>query len=186
MSQPLRVTTYPTDYTISTIVNNMKNGYMSMPDFQREYVWNIRQASLLLFSFMKDMYVPACVLVHNTSTNTPRCVVLDGRQRLTTICKFFGACSNKGTSKVTNNFKLDLPQYPEFNGKGLDDLSVEYKSVLTNKPFRMMNIMVSGGDKNSIKEYIYATFEVINTTGTPIKEEELQKARNYLLGKGTN
>ena len=44
------IATYPSDFTLSGIVDMWEKGDISIPDFQREFVWSIKQASLLIES----------------------------------------------------------------------------------------------------------------------------------------
>ena len=46
------ITSYPSDLTLQVIFDMWELGDISVPDFQRNYVWNINQASLLIDSFL--------------------------------------------------------------------------------------------------------------------------------------
>ena len=50
--------TYPSDFTISTIFEKLENGNISIPPFQRNYVWDIKQASKLIESLIIGLPVP--------------------------------------------------------------------------------------------------------------------------------
>ncbi|HET7687260.1 MAG TPA: DUF262 domain-containing protein, partial [Candidatus Macondimonas sp.] len=46
------IATYPSDFTLSGIKQMWTDGDIQIPDFQREFVWTIRQSSLLIDSFL--------------------------------------------------------------------------------------------------------------------------------------
>ncbi|WP_205119497.1 DUF262 domain-containing protein [Paramagnetospirillum kuznetsovii] len=52
------IATYPSDFTLSGIAQMWKDGDIEIPDFQREFVWTIRQSSLLIDSFLCGLPVP--------------------------------------------------------------------------------------------------------------------------------
>ncbi|MBP8017163.1 DUF262 domain-containing protein [Candidatus Gracilibacteria bacterium] len=82
---------------IRSLLDGIKNLEMVIPEFQREYVWNLEQAKQLMISFFKD-YPTGCLLfwetnnppeIKNDAVNRQRIgltkVILDGQQRLTTL-----------------------------------------------------------------------------------------------------
>ena len=84
------VITYPADFTLEGLVNKYRKGTMIVPGFQRNYVWNIKQASRLIESFLLGLPVPAIFLFTDATKNEQ--LVLDGQQRLKTLVYFFGHC----------------------------------------------------------------------------------------------
>ncbi|MBF0105310.1 MAG: hypothetical protein HQM16_08290 [Deltaproteobacteria bacterium] len=46
------IAAYPSDLTLSVVKEMWDNGDFVIPDFQRNYVWSIKQAALLIESFM--------------------------------------------------------------------------------------------------------------------------------------
>ncbi|MEW6093888.1 MAG: DUF262 domain-containing protein, partial [Chloroflexota bacterium] len=52
------IATYPSDFTLSGIVEMWGNGDITIPEFQREFVWTIKQSSLLIESFLLGLPVP--------------------------------------------------------------------------------------------------------------------------------
>ncbi len=45
------IATYPSDFTLAGITKMWEDKDITSPDFQREFVWTIRQSSLLIDSF---------------------------------------------------------------------------------------------------------------------------------------
>ena len=52
------IATYPSDFTLSGIFDMWKDDDITIPKFQREFVWSIRQSSLLIESFLCGLPVP--------------------------------------------------------------------------------------------------------------------------------
>ena len=46
------ITTYPSDFTLSGLFKMWENENITIPDYQREFVWSIKQSSLLIESFL--------------------------------------------------------------------------------------------------------------------------------------
>jgi hypothetical protein len=52
------IATYPSDFTLNGIQELWNKKDLIIPDFQREFVWNIKQSSLLVESFLMGLPVP--------------------------------------------------------------------------------------------------------------------------------
>jgi len=52
------IATYPSDFTLSGIAQMWKDEDIAIPDYQREFVWSMRQSSLLIDSFLRGLPVP--------------------------------------------------------------------------------------------------------------------------------
>ena len=64
------IATYPSDFTLGGIVEMWQNGDVTIPDFQREFVWTLRQSSLLIESFLLGLPVPPVFFILMTKTET--------------------------------------------------------------------------------------------------------------------
>src|SRR6266513_1260439 len=80
------IAAYPSDLTVSVIYEMWNNGDIEIPEFQRNFVWNIRQSSLLIDSFLLGLPVPQ-VFFHVDDKN--KSVVIDGQQRILSVVFFF-------------------------------------------------------------------------------------------------
>src|SRR4051812_6144401 len=83
---PYDIATYPSDFTLQGINDLWTNEELTIPDFQRGYVWKLKQASLLIESFLLGLPVPPVFLYVSDQYNN---LVIDGQQRLVTIRYFF-------------------------------------------------------------------------------------------------
>ena len=87
-----KVISYGADYTIQVLYQKLGEGSIVIPEFQRNYVWKLPQASKLVESFLIGLPVPPIFLAKDRETQ--KLIVVDGNQRLRTI-KGFKSCSLK-------------------------------------------------------------------------------------------
>jgi hypothetical protein len=79
------VTASPNDFNVTTIVNFVKSGAVKIPGFQRNYVWDIKQASRLIESILIGLPIPQIFLYQQGKNSF---LVVDGQQRLMSIYYF--------------------------------------------------------------------------------------------------
>ena len=80
------IATYPSDLTLSVIHEMWTEKDIAIPSFQRNFVWNIKQSSLLIESFLLGLPVPQ-VFFYIDSEN--KNLVIDGQQRIMSVVYFF-------------------------------------------------------------------------------------------------
>ena len=164
------IATYPSDLTLSVIYDLWNAGDIVIPDYQREYVWSQKQASLLIESLLIGLPIPP-VFFYIDDEN--RNLVIDGQQRLTSIVYFlngfFGA-EDKSKKKVFRLMGLS-PRSPYLD-KTLTELSESDQRKLRGAVLRAVNIrqLSPRGGATSV----YHIFERLNTGGTPLKPQEIR------------
>lgn len=161
----------PADYTLGTLYDMWKNGAITIPDFQRGYVWKPKQASRLIESFMMDLPVPPVFLMTDKEENS---VVIDGVQRLLTTFYFFGGrYEKKGREESNSVFKIvGINKGNDIYGKRFDDLPDYLQKRLKNQVLRAMLIRHVRPDING--DVAYNIFERLNTGGTLLSEQEIR------------
>src|ERR1035437_10048282 len=91
------ITAYPSDNTLSVLVNMWHHGDITIPDFQRAFVWTIEQSTLLIESFLIGLPVPPVFFYIDQENKS---LVVDGQQRILSIAffyeGFFGYENEKG------------------------------------------------------------------------------------------
>lgn len=114
-----RVKTDRQDLPVETLHGWVKRGKLNLqPDFQRYFVWNKSKASRLIESLLLDIPIPV-IYVAEEQNNTYS--VVDGQQRLTSICEFINGKFPDG-----QDFRLSsLQVMTELNRKLFIDLSPE-------------------------------------------------------------
>ena len=165
------IATYPSDFTLNGIYEMWKDEGITIPDFQRGFVWTIRQASLLIESFLCGLPVPSVFFYIDDENKN---LIIDGQQRiLSTIFYFdgfFGFENFQGRRQV---FRLTgLSESSPYYRKKFDELSKSDQRKLQNSVLRAINIrqLSPTGDNTSI----YHIFERLNTGGTPLKPQEIR------------
>lgn len=165
------IASYPSDLTLSVVLEMWKNGDIIIPDFQRNFVWNINQSSLLIESFLLGLPVPQ-VFFYIDAINKSQ--VIDGQQRIMSVVYFldgyFGSESIQGKKTV---FRLQgLDNGSPFAKKRFEDLSESHQRKLKNAVLRAINIrqLNPQGEATSV----YHIFERLNTGGTPLKPQEIR------------
>ena len=126
------------------------------PEWQRNYVWNRKQASKLIESFLLSIPVP---VVYLSRTQDQQYEVIDGLQRLKTIFDFLS-----GEFALTG---LDIMKY--LNGKRFRNLDRSHQRSLKNSTLRSFELS-SETDPN----IHFLVFERLNTGGTKLNEMEIR------------
>lgn len=162
---------YPSDYTLKGLADMWNDGDIEVPDFQRNFVWTIKQSSLLIESFLLGLPVPQ---VFFYVSDDERRLVIDGLQRVSSIVfyleGYFGVESPQGRRQV---FRLTgLDEKSPYAKKRFVDLSDEDQRKLRNTVMRVVNIkqLAPSDDDTSM----YYVFERLNTGGTPLRPQEIR------------
>src|SRR4051812_24474289 len=78
------VKTEKLDLPVETLQGWVRRGHLNLqPEFQRFFVWNRAKASRLIESLLLNIPVP---VIYTAETAEGKQEVVDGQQRLTTIC----------------------------------------------------------------------------------------------------
>lgn len=165
------IASYPSDLTLNVIKEMWDNEAIVIPSFQRNFVWDIKQSSLLIDSFLCGLPVPP-VFFYIDGDN--KSLVIDGQQRIMSIIYFLsGFFGMEDKQKRKQVFSLDLPKDSPYKGKTFLKLDsslqrkLSYSSVL-----RAINIKQL--DPNDDGSSSYHIFERLNTGGTPLKAQEIR------------
>jgi len=165
------IASYPSDFTLAGIVDMWKNGDITIPEFQREFVWTIKQSSLLIESFLLGLPVPPVFFYIDKENKN---LVIDGQQRILSIVFFFegyfGFENIQGKRQV---FRLQgLDDISPFSKKKFAELPEADQRKLRSMVLRAINIrqLAPEGENTSI----YHIFERLNTGGTPLKPQEIR------------
>lgn len=150
----LRTETY--DFTVSTLVEYLKQGHISIPKFQRGYVWNKTQASRLIESLIINCPIPVIYLSQN---NDETLSVIDGNQRVNSIMHF-----------LDNQYDLKgLSAYPELEGLFYSDLDPRFQRHILNRTLRCICIL-----KDTHPQIKFDVFERLNTGSVKLSAHELR------------
>lgn len=165
------ITTYPSDFTLSGLFKMWQNDDIQIPDYQREFVWSIKQSSLLVESFLIGLPVPPIFFYIDDDNKN---LVIDGQQRLLSVFYFlegyFGSENEKGKRQT---FRLTgLNKKNPFHNKRFVDLDDKEKRKFENSVLRAINVRQLTPKEESTS--VYHIFERLNTGGTPLKPQEIR------------
>ena len=122
-----------TDWTTETMARQLEKGNIDLnPSFQRRDAWSEQEKSRLIESLMLGFPVPPIILAENKKKKNSY-LVIDGKQRLLSIRRFYSNVSEKEFKeknlKEKDAFKqlklkgLDILK--DFNGKTYSQMQVE-------------------------------------------------------------
>ena len=122
-----------TDWTTETMARQLEKGNIDLnPSFQRRDAWSEQEKSRLIESLMLGFPVPPIILAENKQKKNSY-LVIDGKQRLLSIRRFYSNVSEKEFKeknlKEKDAFKqlklkgLDILK--DFNGKTYSQMQVE-------------------------------------------------------------
>ena len=168
------VITYPADFTLEGLVSKYRKGSMTVPGFQRNYVWTIKQASRLIESFLLGLPVPAIFLFTDEVNNEQ--LVIDGQQRLMSVVYFFdgyfGEPDKKGRQKV---FRLaGLNEKSPYNNKTYADLEESDQAAFNKLNDSVLRAFVVKQLTPNGNTSVYHIFERLNTGGTQLVGQEIR------------
>lgn len=145
------------DKSINDIIGMIENGDIILdPEYQRNYVWDNKKASLLVESILLNVPIPVVYVAEDIDS---RWNVVDGLQRLFSLKRFF-----------LDEFKLrGLEVLSELNGLQYSALNPKAARILRNGILRIILIF-----KESHPEIKYEIFMRLNRGAIKLKEEELR------------
>ena len=101
--------------TAEDVVRRIEKGrFVLDPDFQRDFVWSEQKQSRLIESILMRIPLPVFYVAEDAQG---RLIVVDGRQRLTTLQRF-----------LSGELRLDLEDRQELHGKAFGELEVRLQN----------------------------------------------------------
>lgn len=170
--QTYNISSYGADFDVDGLVKRMRRGDIFIPPFQRDYVWNLSDASRLIESLLLGLPVPGIFLAKDIDTN--KSLVIDGQQRLKSLQFFYDGYFNpKPEQKARRVFKL-LNVQPQFEGKTYDELDEKDKVRLNDSIIHATVIKQESPDGDDTS--VYHVFERLNTGGHKLMPQEIRTA----------
>jgi uncharacterized protein with ParB-like and HNH nuclease domain len=161
------------DWTTETILRQIEKGNIKLdPDFQRRIAWNNKRKSKFIESLILGFPIPQIVLAQ-ASNDKGKYIVLDGKQRLTSIRSFVANSDDPDYQQI----KLSgLEIRNDLNGKTYFDLNntPEHDNDLSNFENQTIRTVVI---KNWPDEsFLYHVFLRLNTGSVQLSPQELRQA----------
>lgn len=171
-----------TDWTTETMARQLEKGNIDLnPSFQRRDAWSEQEKSRLIESLMLGFPVPPIILAENKQKKNSY-LVIDGKQRLLSIRRFYSNVSEKEFKaknlKEKDAFKQlklkDLDILKDFNGKTYSQMQVENTEYINNLDNQSIRTIVI---KNWPDEaFLYTVFLRLNTGSKKLSPQELRQA----------
>lgn len=159
-----KITSYSISYNIATLIDLIKRQELELePEFQRNFVWDKRTASLFIDSLLIGFPTPNLFFGRNSSRED--FIVIDGLQRLKTIYFFITEQFSNG-----NDFRLVGLHGRSWDGKSYKDLPLNLQRRLMNS---MQNATIID-DIDFNPEIVHELFYRINTGGIPLTNQEVR------------
>lgn len=185
----------PNDFNVLTIFSLLEKGVITMPFFQRNYVWDRKRASKFIESLILGLPIPQIFLYQKERNKYS---VIDGQQRLMSIYFFikqrFPRAGKRAflrkqfdehggipddilnDNEYFQDFKLQFAKLENgkqhrLNGKKYKTLDESNKVSLELMPVRCMSIRQNKPNDDSS---IYEIFSRLNTGGLNLSPQEIR------------
>jgi hypothetical protein len=148
--------------TVKALIHEFGSGIISIPDYQRTFVWDLPKQCRFIESIFLKIPVPAIFLLEKSGDDIgSRKVfeVIDGVQRLTTLCSFFN-----GTLKLDG-----LRKVPELNNTKYATLPQEVKDDFLDRKLRTQIIL-----EDTQPEIQFEVFGRLNQGSVSLNAQELR------------
>jgi hypothetical protein len=148
----------PQSRTFSSLINDIENGQIKIPQFQRDFVWDIKKSAALMDSIIKGYPIGTFIFwrtneqlrtvrdigrlnLPKTKSNESADYVLDGQQRLTTLF-----ASLKGVKIIRDDNEEDYSQiFINLNANEDEDIVTIYIDELLEGTYIKLTELVFGG-----------------------------------------
>ncbi|MEM8500913.1 MAG: DUF262 domain-containing protein [Pseudomonadota bacterium] len=149
------------DFSVSTLVRMMDEDEVTIPKFQRRYVWSDRQASRLIESLIIQCPIPVIYLNQEKDETFS---VIDGNQRLSSLYRF-----------VSDEFALiGLTSYPELTSLRYSELDKRFQRHISNRVLRCTVIL-----KETHPQVKFDVFERLNSGAVALTRQEIRHGLYY-------
>lgn len=152
------------NFSLAEYALKLKNKIIKRPQFQRNEVWNNKQKSKLIESFLASYPVPPVILYKEKGKE--QYLIIDGFQRITAITDYYN-----------NEFKLNINNV-KYKNKTYEKLPEEAKEKLNNA-FLNCTIVHEIAPEERSKKFLYNLFERLNTGGKALNAMETRRAISY-------
>jgi hypothetical protein len=167
------ISSYGADYTVDGLVKRMREGSIYVPEFQRGFVWDLKDASRFVESLLLGLPVPSIFL--SKEADTGKLLVVDGQQRLLSLRYFYDG--------------IWEPTKREFSLRGVDKTfeGKTYKGLKDEDRRRLddaiLHVTIFKQDEPSEDlSGIYQVFERLNSGGKKLTPQEIRSAVHHSGG----
>lgn len=142
--------------SVFELLRRIKNGYITNPDYQREFLWDERKQSKLIESCIMRIPLP---VFYVAELQDGKIAIVDGVQRITTFMRF-----------KDNKLKLKLGENHPLHGKQYENLTIEQKFRVDDTQLTFYIL-----DKAAPARARLDIFERVNS-GVPLTRQQMRNA----------
>ena len=157
------ITSYGADYPVDSLVQRLDRDVIFVPEFQRKYVWTLKQASRFIESLLLGLPVPGVFFAREADSG--KLLIVDGQQRLRTLQYFYNGIF-KG-----KEFCLTEVQ-PRYLGRTYKTLDKEDQIRLSDAVIHAT--IIRQDEPSEDQSSVYLIFERLNTGGTLLQPQEIR------------
>ncbi|PXY00835.1 hypothetical protein DF185_13120 [Marinifilum breve] len=160
-----------TDWTSETINNQLLRGTIDLfPKFQRRDAWSNKDKSRFIESLILGLPIPQIILAEKKNARG-KYIVIDGKQRLLTIRRFFASSKDFKPLRLSG-----LEILTNLNGKTYENLKndpqfADELNQLENQSIR--TVVIKNWQNES---FLYTVFLRLNTGSKQLSPQELRQA----------
>ena len=172
---------------IKHIVNQIDNGNISIPEFQRGYVWN-RQKTTLLMNSLYHQYPIGVVTYWEQPDDQNRSIrmIVDGQQRLTTIYACFRDKApphhRKGRGELPTGMcfspKREQFKFPTSRDRQEDHTWIKVSDLLQESEAGISEweerVEADGASRDELRRYRQHINKLIRVRDREVKEQEIE------------
>ena len=161
----VRIVSEQARYPLVSIPPMLASGsYLLRPEFQRRHRWDTAKQSRLIESLIMNVPIPPVFLYEDTYSHYE---VMDGLQRLTTICNFY-----------SDSFELEgLEEWPELNGMKYSELPGQVKRGIDRRYISSVILLQeTAKDPAEAARMKQLVFERLNSGGIKLEPQEARNA----------
>ncbi len=166
------ITSYGIDFDVRGVVHRLETDGITIPEFQRSFVWTLKDASRFIESLLLGLPVPGVFLAKDPDTGDM--LVIDGQQRMRSLQFFYDGYFNpRADSPSRRVFRLRGVQ-ERFEGVTYDQLDERDRRELDDAVLHATVVKQESppGDDTSI----YHVYERLNSGGRKLTPQEIRSA----------
>lgn len=157
------ITSYGADYPVDSLVQRLDRDVIFVPEFQRKFVWTLKQASRFIESLLLGLPVPGVFFAKEADSG--KLLIIDGQQRLRTLQYFYNGVF-KG-----KEFALAEVQ-PRYQDRTFKKLEKEDQLRLSDAVIHAT--IIKQDEPSDDQSSVYHIFERLNTGGTQLEPQEIR------------
>ena len=163
---------YGTDWTVETILSQIRRKNIDMPPFQRRDAWTRKRKSRYIESLILGLPIPQIILAERKDKRGSF-LVLDGKQRLLSLLQFIGMDEESDNNK----FRLTgLEVLKGLNRQNYEALKSDPNMEPTLEQFNnesIRSVIIRNWPSNS---FLHLLFARLNSESLPLSPQELRQA----------